>query len=54
LAKAVVARCREDRLLLLDCGTYSNVIRWIPPLIVTQAQIESALEVFERAVQASV
>jgi 4-aminobutyrate aminotransferase len=54
LTKAIIARCREDKLLLLDCGTYGNVIRWIPPLIVTQPQIQGALEVFERAVQASV
>ena len=54
VSKAVVARCQQDRLLLLDCGTYSNVIRWIPPLIVNQEQIEIALDVFERAVKASV
>jgi 4-aminobutyrate aminotransferase len=54
VAKAVIARCQADKLLLLNCGTYSNVIRWIPPLIVAQEQIETALDIFERAVRATV
>jgi len=53
LVKAIIGRCFEQKLLLLNCGTYNNVIRWIPPLIVTQEQIETALDIFERAVTAS-
>jgi 4-aminobutyrate aminotransferase len=49
LVKKILARCLEDKLLLLNCGTYSNVIRWIPPLIVDREQIESALGIFEWA-----
>jgi 4-aminobutyrate aminotransferase len=52
LVKAVLARCRDDGLLLLSCGTYGNVIRWIPPLIVDAAQIDRGLEVFGRALAA--
>jgi 4-aminobutyrate aminotransferase len=54
LVKEIIGRCLEDKLILLNCGTYSNVIRWIPPLIVTQDQIETGLEVFANAVAASV
>ncbi|HIE57123.1 MAG TPA: aspartate aminotransferase family protein, partial [Anaerolineales bacterium] len=32
--KAVQDACLERGLLLLTCGTYGNVIRWIPPLVV--------------------
>ncbi len=53
LAKQVIARCLEDKLLLLSCGTYSNVVRWIPPLIVNRDQIERGLDIFERALAAS-
>jgi 4-aminobutyrate aminotransferase len=49
-AKAVTARALEAGLLLLTCGSYDNVIRWIPPLIVTEAQIKAALAVFGEAV----
>jgi 4-aminobutyrate aminotransferase len=49
LVKEVLACCLDDRLLLLNCGTYSNVIRWIPPLIVNREQLEHALAIFEGA-----
>jgi 4-aminobutyrate aminotransferase len=54
LTRKVIARCLEQRLMLLNCGTYGNVLRWIPPLIVTQAQIETAMEIFESALEAAV
>jgi 4-aminobutyrate aminotransferase len=54
LVKEVIARCLEDRLMLLNCGTYSNVVRWIPPLIVTQEQIKTGLRIFEQALEDSV
>ncbi len=49
--KAVQKACLDNRLLLLTCGTHENVIRWIPPLIVNQKQIEEALQRFEHALQ---
>ena len=54
LVKEVIARCLENRLMLLNCGTYSNVVRWIPPLIATQEQIETGLGIFEQALGDSV
>jgi len=50
-AKAVQASCLKQNLLLLTCGTYENTIRWIPPLIVTEDQINKAVNIFEIAVQ---
>jgi len=35
--------------MLLTCGTFDNVIRWIPPLVVTEEQIEEALRIFAAA-----
>lgn len=43
----------QEQVVLLTCGTYSNVIRWIPPLVVSAAQIEEALLGFERALAAA-
>lgn len=48
-ASAVLNKCLSENLLLLICGSYKNVIRWIPPLIVTQEQIDEAVEIFARA-----
>jgi 4-aminobutyrate aminotransferase len=44
---AIVNHCLSKNLLLLNCGSYKNVIRWIPPLIVNQTQIDEALAIFE-------
>ncbi|HET7011915.1 MAG TPA: aminotransferase class III-fold pyridoxal phosphate-dependent enzyme [Anaerolineales bacterium] len=48
-AKAVVSAAFDEGLMLLTCGSYDNVIRWIPPLVVNAGQIEEGLELFERA-----
>jgi 4-aminobutyrate aminotransferase len=46
LVKALVHACEERGLLLLTCGTYDNVVRWIPPLVVTEQQIADSLGIF--------
>lgn len=52
VANAVRAKCMDDgNLMLLTCGPYDNVIRWIPPLIVNESQIGDALGVFKNALQ---
>lgn len=52
IAKAVVQECLEDgHLMLLTCGPYDNVVRWIPPLIVSQEQIHDALRIFRQALK---
>lgn len=45
-AAKVQKTCLENKLLLLTCGTYGDVIRWIPPLVVNEAQIDEALGIF--------
>ncbi|MFS4415640.1 aspartate aminotransferase family protein [Maribacter sp. 2307ULW6-5] len=46
---AVVKLCLEKGLMLLSCGTYKNVVRWIPPLVVTAYEISDALNIFQSA-----
>ena len=53
-SNAVLAGCLERNLLLLNCGSYQNVIRWIPPLIVTREQIDEAVGIFEQAMESAV
>jgi 4-aminobutyrate aminotransferase len=48
-AKAVQKACLDRKLMLLTCGAYENTIRWIPPLVVNQQQIDEALMTFEEA-----
>ena len=51
-AKAVTRRALDEGLLLLTCGSYDNTVRWIPPLVVNEAQIKDALRMFETALSA--
>ena len=51
--RAVVAQCVEDGLILLTCGTDGNVVRFLPPLVVRDVEIERALATFSRAVAAT-
>ena len=50
---AIQQKCLADGLMLLSCGTYSNVIRWLPPLVVTAEQIDEAVTIFESALRSS-
>ncbi|MBI4926485.1 MAG: aminotransferase class III-fold pyridoxal phosphate-dependent enzyme [Anaerolineae bacterium] len=50
-AKAAAHDCLDQRLMLLTCGPWDNVIRWIPPLVVTAEQIDEALGIFESALK---
>jgi len=45
----IVQECLKRKMLLLSCGTYKNIIRWIPPLIVTESQINDAVSIFDEA-----
>ncbi len=42
----ITSGCKNKHLLLLTCGTFGNVIRWIPPLIVKKEQLDEALHIF--------
>ena len=53
ITKAIIHNCEDQGLLLLSCGTYDNVIRWIPPLVVNDAQIKDALNIFGKALKES-
>lgn len=52
--RATTYALNEGKLILLTCGMYANVIRWIPPLVVTESQINQGLEIFEQAVAAAI
>lgn len=54
LVKEIVHAAEERDLLLLTCGTYDNVIRWIPPLNVSSEQINDGLRIFGEALKETV
>ncbi len=53
LVKRMQKAVLKQNMLLLNCGTYGNTLRWIPPLVVSEAQINDGLTIFEHALQES-
>jgi len=54
MVKDIVHAAEDRNLLLLTCGTYDNVVRWIPPLNVTSEQINDGLKIFEGALKKTI
>jgi 4-aminobutyrate aminotransferase len=52
LAKAFLAAAFERKLLLLSCGTYGQVVRVIPPLVTTDTEVDSAVDVIAESLAA--
>ncbi len=51
---AVLERCRtEHRVLMMNAGTWGNVVRWMPPLVVTRDEIDLGLEAFAESLYAT-
>jgi 4-aminobutyrate aminotransferase len=51
LVDRLVARSADLGLLVLSCGPQHQVVRWIPPLDVSAAEISEALEIFGEALR---
>lgn len=51
LAGKVLQAAVEEGLLLLPCGAVGQAARFIPPLVVTESEVESGVEMFIRAVE---
>ncbi len=49
LGDALIAACLRDGLVVLTSGPAHNVVRWIPPLNVTSAEIQEGLAIFTGA-----
>ena len=50
----VVQHClQEGHLILMNAGTYGNVIRWMPPLVVTADEISEGVQAFSNALKAT-
>jgi 4-aminobutyrate aminotransferase/(S)-3-amino-2-methylpropionate transaminase len=48
--KKITQYCYEHGLITITAGSYSNVIRVLVPLVITNEQMDEALEVLESAI----
>jgi 4-aminobutyrate aminotransferase/(S)-3-amino-2-methylpropionate transaminase len=53
LARAVIDEALARGLLLISCGVHSNCIRELAPLVITDAELDEALGVWEEALAAA-
>jgi 4-aminobutyrate aminotransferase len=51
VAKSIVKQCFEDNMMLLTCGPWDNTIRFIPPLIITEEEVNLALIILSNALE---
>ena len=51
LATAVAAQCHSRGVLLLVCGTYGNVIRLLPPLVIGEELLAEGLDILADALR---
>ena len=49
LAQRIIDAAREEGLLVIKCGVYRNVVRFICPLVISEQDVAEALGMFERA-----
>ncbi|MCQ9164944.1 4-aminobutyrate--2-oxoglutarate transaminase [Arthrobacter sp. STN4] len=50
-AKAIAAACLRAGVIILTCGTYGNVIRLLPPLVISDELLGDGLDVLATAVR---
>ena len=51
LAKTIAARALEQGVIVLICGTYGNVVRLLPPLVIGDDTLTDGLDVFIAAIE---
>ena len=51
LTKALVQRAAQNGLVLLSCGVYGNVIRFLMPLTTSDAIVHEGLDILERSLR---
>lgn len=51
LVKAIIKKCYEKGVILLNAGLLSNVIRFLPPLVMTEEQVKYGMDVLEESIK---
>jgi 4-aminobutyrate aminotransferase/(S)-3-amino-2-methylpropionate transaminase len=51
--KRIAEHCLKEGVIILTCGTYGNVIRLLPPLVISDELLADGLDVLEAAIRAN-
>ena len=52
-AGRILKHCEQNGMLMLRCGSQGQVVRWLPPLTVSEAEIDQAVDLFAKALKAT-
>ena len=50
-AKSLIRYCFENGLILLSCGLYGNVIRFLMPLIISEQELEKGISIIDQGLK---
>lgn len=50
-AMAVIRKCVSNGLILIRAGLYTNCIRFLPPIVITDEQLNEGMDVIEQAIE---
>ncbi|MFC2063118.1 aspartate aminotransferase family protein [Chloroflexota bacterium] len=48
--KEILRKCHEHGLIIMPCGPFKNIIRMMPPLVISRDELEKGLDILENAV----
>ena len=54
LTRALVRACADNGLIILPCGVYGNVIRFLAPLTADEALLREGLDILQQQLHALV
>lgn len=50
MVKDIIGKCYKDGVILINAGLLSNVIRFLPPLVMTEEQAKYGMDVLDKAI----
>ncbi len=51
LCDAIIKACADDGLILISAGTFKNIIRVLCPLVITNEQLNTGLDILEKQIE---
>jgi 4-aminobutyrate aminotransferase/(S)-3-amino-2-methylpropionate transaminase len=51
-ATRIMERARENGLLVIKCGVYRNIVRFLAPIVLSDADLDEALRILREAIEA--
>lgn len=54
IVKKVIDKCCKNGVLLINAGLFGNVIRFLPPLVMTDEQVKTGMDILDEAIGAYV